>query len=156
MTDQISSQSHGRVAIERIFDAPRDAVFSAWTDPDQVAQWWGPDGFSTPREKVEIDPRLGGRYHVVMIQSGSGAEFPTLCEIVEIVEPELLVLRAAPLPELGIPEATTTRVEFHDEGERTRVNFTSGPFTPGPLEQAKAGWTAQLQNMAQLLEQHST
>jgi len=47
-------------------------------------------------------------------------------------------------------------VEFHDDGERTRVNFTSGPFAPDLLEQAKAGWTAQLQNMAQLLEQHST
>jgi uncharacterized protein YndB with AHSA1/START domain len=143
------------LAIERVFDAPRDTVFRAWTDPDQVAQWWGPEGFTTPREKVEIDPRVGGRYDVVMIQSDSGAEFPTLCEIVEFVEPELLVLRAAPVPELGLPEATTTRVEFHPEGHRTRVRFTSGPFTPELLDQAGAGWTAQLDNLVQLLRRRS-
>src|SRR4051794_32864996 len=49
-----------QVLITRIFDAPRDVVFRAWTDPDQVAQWFGPDGFEAPRETVEIDLRVGG------------------------------------------------------------------------------------------------
>jgi len=143
------------VAIERIFDAPRDAVFSAWTDPDQVAQWWGPDGFSTPREKVEIDPRLGGRYHIVMIKR-LRSRVPDPLRDRRDRRARAAGVEGRALAGAWIPEATTTRVEFHDEGERTRVNFTSGPFTPDLLEQAKAGWTAQLQNMAQLLEQHST
>jgi uncharacterized protein YndB with AHSA1/START domain len=151
LTDHMPADATEELVIERSFDAPRELVFEAFTDPDQVAQWWGPEGFTTPRDKVVIDPRPGGRYDVVMVQSGSGAEFPTLCEIVELVEPELLVLKAAPQPELGLPEATITRIEFHDEGETTRISFTSGPFTPSLLDQARAGWTAQLDNLVQVL-----
>jgi hypothetical protein len=47
-------------------------------------------------------------------------------------------------------------VEFHDEGQRTRVNMTRGPFTPDLLDRAEAGWTAQLENIAELVQAHST
>ena len=49
-----------QVLITRIFDAPRERVFKAWTDPDQVAAWYGPEHFDTPRERIHIDPRVGG------------------------------------------------------------------------------------------------
>ena len=50
-----------RIAITRIFDAPRELVFRAWTDPDHVAKWYGPAGFDTPRDSVVIDPRVARR-----------------------------------------------------------------------------------------------
>jgi uncharacterized protein YndB with AHSA1/START domain len=68
MTDQSTADTTRNVELERTFEAPRELVFRAFTDPDQVPQWWGPEGFHTPREKVEIEPRVGGRYHVVMVQ----------------------------------------------------------------------------------------
>jgi uncharacterized protein YndB with AHSA1/START domain len=151
LTDQSPAAAGRNVELERTFDAPRELVFSAFTDPDQVPDWWGPDGFHTPRDKVEIEPRVGGRYHVVMVQSDSGAEFPTHYEIVEIVEPELLVLRAPAMPEFGIPDETTTRVELHDEDGRTRMTLTSGPHTGDMLGAAEAGWRAQLEKLARLL-----
>jgi uncharacterized protein YndB with AHSA1/START domain len=144
------------VELERAFDAPRQLVFKAFIDPEQVTQWRGPDGFHTPREKVEIGPRVGGRYHVVMVQDDSGAEFPTRYEIVELVEPGLLVLRAPAMPEYGIPDATTTRVELYDEAGRTRMALMSGPYTPDMHGPAEAGWTGQLDKLVQLLEQRST
>ena len=156
MTDQSTADTTRNVELERTFEAPRELVFRAFTDPDQVPQWWGPEGFHTPREKVEIEPRVGGRYHVVMVQSDSGAEFPTDYEIVELVEPELLVLRAPAMPEFGIPDETTTRVELRDEGGRTHMTLTSGPYTPDIRGPAEAGWKAQIEKLVQLLESRST
>src|SRR6266545_6959084 len=84
------------VLITRIFEAPREQVFRAWTDPDAVAAWYGPEHVDTPREKIHIDLRIGGRYELTMVQRGDGREFAVGYEIVELVEPELIVLRAAP------------------------------------------------------------
>ena len=64
-----------RVLITRIFEAPREQVFKAWTDPDQVAAWYGPAHFDTPRERIHIDLRVGGRYELTMVQRDSRAEF---------------------------------------------------------------------------------
>ena len=48
------------VVIARVFDAPRDAVYRAWTRPDLIAKWWGPEGFSAP--SINVDLRVGGKY----------------------------------------------------------------------------------------------
>ena len=61
------------VLITRIFDAPREQVFRAWTDPDEVAAWYGPEQMDTPRERISIDLRVGGRYELTMVQRGGGA-----------------------------------------------------------------------------------
>src|SRR3954453_19127452 len=53
-----------QILITRVFDAPRELVFQAWTDPGHVAQWFGPEGFDTPRESVTVDLRVGGRYQL--------------------------------------------------------------------------------------------
>ena len=72
------------VLITRIFDAPRERVFRAWTDPDEVAEWYGPEHFDTPRERIHIDLRVGGRYELTMVQRDNGAEFAIGYEIVEL------------------------------------------------------------------------
>src|SRR5687767_4952954 len=113
MNDSTSTAaSDQQVLITRIFEAPREQVFAAWTDPDQVSAWYGPEHFDTPRERVHIDLRVGGRYELTMVQRGTDAEHPVRYEILELVEPELIVLRSAPMPELGLPDGTVTRVEF--------------------------------------------
>jgi uncharacterized protein YndB with AHSA1/START domain len=139
MTDMQASPEQ-QVLITRIFEAPRDVVFRAWTDPDQVAQWFGPDGFDTPRETVEIDLRVGGRFELTMVQKQSSARFPVRYEIVELDPPWLLVLRSDPMPEVGIHEATVTRIELHDHGEQTRMTLSDGPYTQAT--HAEAGWRA--------------
>ena len=137
------------VLITRIFDAPRDRVFKAWTDPDEVAEWYGPEQCDTPRERIHIDLRVGGRYALTMIQRDSGAEFPAVYEIVELVEPELLVLRSEPMPEYGMPEPIVTRVEFHDHGAKTRMTLSDGPY-PNRAH-AEAGWSAAFDKLARFV-----
>jgi uncharacterized protein YndB with AHSA1/START domain len=139
-----------QVLITRIFDAPREQVFRAWTNPDEVAAWYGPEHLDTPRERIHIDLRVGGRYELTMVQRGGGAEFAVGYEIIEVVEPELIVLRSDPMPQVGIHEPTITRVEFHDHGARTRMTLSDGPYPQGGGH-AEAGWNAALDKLTALV-----
>jgi uncharacterized protein YndB with AHSA1/START domain len=138
-----------QVAMTRVFDAPRQLVFEAWTDPDQVARWWGPDGFHTPPETVEIDLRVGGRYHLDMVQEKTGARMPLRYEIIELAAPELLVLKSEPMPEMAMHEPTMTRIELHDDGGRTRMSLTDGPYTVSG--HAERGWNGAFNKLDELV-----
>ena len=121
-----------QVLITRVFDAPRELVFQAWTDPDQLAKWFGPEGVEVARESVVIEPRVGGRYELSM------GHFDIKYEIVELEPPRLLVLKCEPIPGVGIHERTFTRVELHDHGGKTRMTMSDGPYTEAT--HAEAGW----------------
>ena len=148
MTDVPTAQDQ-QVLITRIFDAPRELVFQAWTDPDQVAQWFGPEGFVTPRETVEIDLRVGGRFELGMVQTETGAQFPVRYEIIELDPPRLLVLKGEPMPEVGIHEPTITRIELHAHGDKTRMTLSDGPYTHAM--HAEAGWNGAFAKLDTLL-----
>jgi uncharacterized protein YndB with AHSA1/START domain len=143
-----AAASDQEVLITRIFEAPRERVFKAWTDPDEVAAWYGPEQCDTPRESVNIDLRVGGRYELTMVQRDSGAEFPLRYEIVELVEPELIVLRSEPMPEMGMHEPTFARIEFHDHGDKTRMTLVDGPYPASGRGHAEAGYDAAFDKLA--------
>jgi uncharacterized protein YndB with AHSA1/START domain len=140
------------VLITRIFDAPRERVFRAWTDPDEVAAWYGPEQFDVPRDRIHIDLRVGGRYELTMVRRDGGGEFPIGYEIIELVEPELLVLRSDPMPEAGMHEPTVVRVELHDHGAKTRMTMTDGPLPPEGRAPAEAGYNAAFDKLAAHLD----
>jgi uncharacterized protein YndB with AHSA1/START domain len=80
------------VDLTRIFNAPRELVYKAFTDPDLLARWYGPVGFSMPRDRVDLLARAGGRQRGVMVS----ATDPNLRSAVDlhftkVVENELLV-----------------------------------------------------------------
>jgi len=150
------------VEISRAIPAPRGRVFRAWTDATELARWWGPQGFETPHEKVRIELRAGGRHDKVMVvtnpeiaagmQVDLDAEFPDHAEILEVEEPELLVLTSEPQPEIGLTEQTITRIEFHEEsGDRTRLVLTDGPYNQKMHGFAEMGWIGSLDKLELLL-----
>ena len=137
--------------IERVFEASREEVFRAWTVPEEIAAWYGPEHFDAPAETIRVDLRVGGRWELTMVQRGSGDSFPAGYEIVELVEPELIVLRSDPMPEHGMPDPTVTRVELHEDGPgRTRMTLTDGPY-PTNASHAETGWTQSLEKLARAL-----
>jgi uncharacterized protein YndB with AHSA1/START domain len=75
--------------ISRVFAAPRELVWRAWTDPAHLSRWWGPAEFTNP--VCEMDLRPGGAYRIVM-RSPEGNEYPLTGNCVEVVPPERLVL----------------------------------------------------------------
>jgi len=137
-----------QVLITHVFEAPRERVFKAWTDPDEVAEWYGPEHMSAPRERIHIDLRVGGRWELTMVSADGSREFTIGYEVVELVEPELLVLRSDPMPEAGMDRPTVVRVELHDHGEKTRMTLTDGPLPLEGRDQAEAGWNAAVGKLA--------
>jgi uncharacterized protein YndB with AHSA1/START domain len=139
------------VLVTRIFDASREEVFQAWTDPDEVARWYGPEHMSAPRERINIDLRVGGRWELTMVRSDGAGEFTIGYDILELVEPELIVLRSDPMPEMGMHDPTVVRVELHDHGSKTRMTLSDGPYPTG-ASHAEAGWNAAFEKLAALVE----
>ena len=62
------------ISITRVFNAPREQVWRAWTEPERLAQWWGKRGWSTPVESVELDVRPGGVFRLNSINDEDGRE----------------------------------------------------------------------------------
>jgi uncharacterized protein YndB with AHSA1/START domain/DNA-binding transcriptional ArsR family regulator len=135
--------------LERTFDAPREAVFEAWTSPEVMRRWWaaGPD-WDTPL--AEVDLRPGGRIRVSMSDPGGGDVYTFSGEYLEVSPPERLVFSSTwegPNPGAG-GRTTTVTVEFQDEGDRTRVILTHAGLPSDESRQSHAGgWNACLDNL---------
>jgi uncharacterized protein YndB with AHSA1/START domain len=107
------------IEITRVYEAPRELVWRAWTEPEELVQWWGPPGWSTPLETVTMDVRPGGDFRLTSV-SGEGVEMPVVGVYREVVEPERLVLDEP--PEHAWHEGSESVVTFTDLGEgRTEV-----------------------------------
>lgn len=76
------------IVITRVFDAPRELVFEAWTKPEHLTRWFGPKGFSLTTQ--EIDVRVGGRWRFVF-QGPDGATYDNRMVFLEVRRPELLI-----------------------------------------------------------------
>ena len=153
MTSEPSPRPASRreVRITRLFRAPRELVFKAWIDPDQVAAWWAPRECEVLRETVEIEPHVGGRIHFSMVELDGAAVYRVRFEIVEISEPELLVLASDPQPEIGLVYPMITRAVFETAGDGTLVTVTQSPHSGETQEEATVGWTESLDKLEQLL-----
>jgi uncharacterized protein YndB with AHSA1/START domain len=126
-----------------VIDAPRDEVWRAWTEPEQIAAWWGPKGMSVPPESVEMDVRPGGVFRLTMVADASGAEFPTDMHYREVEPPERLVYAWDAQRGLGSGVVT---VRFVDRGEQTEiVTEFAGFATDQIFTGARVGWKGQMQ-----------
>ena len=76
------------IVLSRVFAAPRELVFTAWTDPRHLAEWWGPRGFTTTTSQLDLRP--GGLWRFVM-HGPDGKNYDNRIEFIEIVRPERLV-----------------------------------------------------------------
>ena len=147
MTDPTVTTSDLTVSVERTVAASRAVVFRAWTDPDQLAAWYGPAHMDTPRDRIRIDLRVGGRYELTMVRQDGEGEVSIGYEIVELAEPELLVLRCDPVPHAGMRERGIVRIELHAQDGGTRLVLTDGPFPADGARGAEAGWNAALDKL---------
>ena len=89
MTETATAQE---ISMSRTFDAPRELVWKAWTEPEQLAQWWGAGGWSNPVDRITIDVRPGGTFRVTSVSDEDGTEMTIEGVLREVVEPETLVL----------------------------------------------------------------
>jgi uncharacterized protein YndB with AHSA1/START domain len=101
----------------RVFDAPRDLVFDAFTDPKHLAQWWGPVGFSTTTHAIDVRP--GGIWRFVM-HGPDGRDYQNRITYDEVVKPERLVYHHGDGDDVESVRFAVT-VTFEDLGGKTRL-----------------------------------
>jgi uncharacterized protein YndB with AHSA1/START domain len=109
--------------ITRVFDAPRELVWRAWTESADAAEWWHPRGIEIKAGSVAVDVRPGGRYAYTMVNPADGAEYPTVGVYREVDPPRRLVFTwASPGdPDDAAPVITVDLREL--EGDRTEMLF---------------------------------
>jgi uncharacterized protein YndB with AHSA1/START domain len=115
------STADREMVIARVIDAPRELVWKAWTDPYHVAQWWGPDGFTTTTHSMDVRP--GGVWRFVM-HGPDGTDYLNRIVYVEIEEPARLVYKhTGEVDHEDIRFETT--VTFEEAAGETRVTLRS-------------------------------
>ncbi len=150
------------LVITRVFDAPRDLVFKAWTDPARLMRWWGPKGFTTPVCKVDLRP--GGVFHYCM-RSPEGRDYWGRGVYREIVERERIVYTDSFADEEGNPvepthygmsadhpPETLVTVTFTEHEGKTKVTLRHAvPEAVPERAGMQQGWTEMLDRLAEEL-----
>jgi uncharacterized protein YndB with AHSA1/START domain len=131
--------SEREFVMERIFDAPRELVWQAWTKPEHLAQWWGPKGWTLPVCKMDFRP--GGVWHYCM-RGPEGEESWGKAIYHEIIEPERIVYLDAFADEAGnpvegMPEILIT-VTFTEHDGKTKLTSRARFASAADLESVLA------------------
>jgi uncharacterized protein YndB with AHSA1/START domain len=144
-----------RLVVSRSYDAPRALVFAAWTEPEHMKHYWGPDGWTLP--DCDVDPRPGGAFSYTM-RSPEGEEHRVEGTIGEIDPPRLIII----LNELGgdgnhPPVRVKTTVTFEEQDGRTLVSVdTIASAAADTIDAAtdgmEPGWSQHLDRLGTYLE----
>jgi len=154
--------------IARVFDAPRDLVWKAWTEPKRLMRWWGPKGYKMKVANVDLKP--GGTFHYGM-KAPDGSNMWGKFVFQEIVAPELLVFVVSFSDEKGIaitlhplnpdwPREILSTVTFTEHDDQTMVTVRWIPINATETERKtfqdgytsmQQGWTGTLEQLADYL-----
>jgi uncharacterized protein YndB with AHSA1/START domain len=128
------------IDITRVFDAPRELVFRAWTEPERFAHWFGGPESEVPVSSVAMDVRPGGKWTATMFAGPERREIPWSGEFREVVAPERLAFTIQDRP--GDQHETCTVVLNDLGGGRTEMVFhqDGGQMDAAGYDQARAGW----------------
>ena len=156
MTTNAESGLVGReVTITRVFDAPRDLVFAAWTESERMKEWWGPRGFTAPL--CESDARPGGKLRIHM-RGPDGTIYPMAGVYEEFVPVERVVCRswAHDENEADAEFEILTTATFEDAGGKTKLTMNARVVKAGPgaefaINGMEQGWSETLDRFGEFL-----
>jgi uncharacterized protein YndB with AHSA1/START domain len=150
-TNAISESPSLELVISRVFNAPRSLVFKAWTEPEHMARWWGPNGFTLP--VCEMDARTGGNYRFCM-RSPEGSDHRSQGIFREVVEPERIVFTGAWTDADGKPTSTVmvTTVTFEEHAGKTKLTLRqAGLESVTARDSHRGGWSSSLERLTEYL-----
>ena len=150
------------LVITRVFDAPRELVWKAWTEPERLMQWWGPKGFTSPVCKIDL--RVGGKYLSCM-RSPEGKDYWSTGVYREVVEPERIVCtdsfadehgNVVPATHYGMspdfPLEMLVTVTFEEHEGKTKMTLRHVGIPAGEMsELTGAGWNESFDKLAESL-----
>ncbi len=145
------SSSDRELVITRIFDAPRELVFKAWTEPRHLSQWWGPRGFTLV--SCQMDARPGGSYRFHM-RAPDGSDHWPLGSFRELAAPERLVASWCWTDADGRPRhpETVLTVTFEEYGDKTKLTLHQAVFeSVTARDEHRGGWNSALDCLSEYL-----
>lgn len=149
MSDETTATDRPHFTITRLFDAPRDAVWRAWTDEAELAAWLRPFGVST--DSVSFDVREGGRYRYTMTNDETGQTYPTGGTFLEVRPKDRLVFTWGS-PDDPVESAPVITLGFTDLGDRTELVFHLRGIAGAPGDaNVYDGWDEALTNLGRHL-----
>lgn len=142
------------VALTRLFDAPRERVFEAWTRAEHLQHWFGPRGFTI--HSCATDPRAGGEFRLCL-RAPDGKDYWVRGEFLEVTPPAHLVIRCTADDDKGVGRLQEIiEVTFTEDRGRTRVALNA--TARGPSDEAAAmlkgmevGWAQTIERLGTLL-----
>jgi uncharacterized protein YndB with AHSA1/START domain len=136
------------ITITRVFDAPRELVFKAWTEPERFVTWFGPADAEVPLSTVSMDVRPGGAWRATMLAGPGRHQIHWKGVYHEVVAPERLVFTITDQPE-GEQEVVTVLLSDLDD-DKTEMVFHQGGghLPPEEYPRAKQGWSGFFDRMA--------
>jgi uncharacterized protein YndB with AHSA1/START domain len=148
--DDLTRAAERGISITRVFNAPRELVFQAWTEPARFARWFGGRDSSIPLESIAMDVRPGGAWHALMIAGPDRVEIPWKGVYLEVAPPERLVFTLSDQPG---PEAEVVSVVLTDLGGKTQMVFQQrgGHLTDEGYAGAQAGWELFFERLAEVV-----
>jgi uncharacterized protein YndB with AHSA1/START domain len=155
MPDQTATREK-QFTITRVLDAPREAVWRAWIDPDEAPYWLHPRGITTPRELVDFDVRPGGRYRYTMV-AADGTEYPTVGTYREVAPFDRLVFTwGSPGDADEVMPVITVELADHGSGNQTHMTFHLEGIAGKPGDQnVYDGWSEALDLLGERLATRS-
>ena len=138
-------ESGETLVVRRVIPAPRERVFAAWLDPKSLAQWMRPGGATDAT--VKVDPKVGGRFRIVMIEGPKRYEHNG--EYLVIQPPERLEFTW--ISEATDHRPTVVTIEFLERDRGTELVLTHRRLPAKQVESHRRGWT----DILQLLERMS-
>jgi uncharacterized protein YndB with AHSA1/START domain len=118
-------QATKQATITRVFDAPRERVWQAFTQPEHFAEWFGTPPYTTPASRVSMDVRPGGEFRATMVHESDGSELPQFVgRYKEVVEGERIVQTLENPDDPSDPNVETLTYTLADAGEgRTEATY---------------------------------
>ncbi len=151
------------LVITRIFEAPRELVWRAWTECELLKRWWGPKDFTAPYCKIDL--RVGGKYLFCM-RAPDGKDYWSTGIYREVVRPERIVCtdsfadkdgNVIPASQYGMtgdwPDELLVTVTLEDQQGKTKMTLRHVGFPPGEmLQMAGTGWNESFDKLAESLK----
>ena len=151
LNNHVTESADHVLVITRTFDAPRELVFKAWTDPRHLVNWMGPRGFRST--VLHSDLRVGGAYRIHM-RGPEDDDHWTQGVFREIVEPERLVMAGSWADAHGNPTSpeTVLTITLKDDGGKTKLTLHQAIFgSVTARDEHGSGWNSSLDRLAEYL-----
>jgi uncharacterized protein YndB with AHSA1/START domain len=153
------NDTHKELKLTRTIDASAELLYKAWTDEQMVKEWWGPEGVFIP--VCEVDPRPGGKIHIVMEAGESmgeykGTKWPMTGEFVELDEPKKITFTANAVTDGKevLQHRTTVTFDPVDGKTKMTVHVVVTKVLPGSeyaIAGMEQGWNSQFDKLVKFV-----